>query len=51
MGWKFYLLAAKYPYQGSWDYSFGDKNLLRFIIHVIKIYKQYEIIDIQIRNF
>lgn len=50
MGSKFMILCAKYPYKGFWQHSYQTNSMVKFIIALVKSYRKYDIIDVNIRN-
>lgn len=51
MGFKFQLLAARYPFKGYYEASFQCSTLLGTLIKFIKLQRQgYEIINVSYRD-
>lgn len=51
MGYRFEILAAKYPFKGCWDKSIHPKTFVGLVVKIVILRMGgYDIIDVGIRD-
>jgi hypothetical protein len=50
MGWKYYIVAARYPFNGCWCWDYGTQHLIPFLVRMLWAFVRFDIVDVSFRD-